>query len=224
MSKRGEKLPSAIAIFGGTFDPIHSGHIAVAEAAARRFGLRQIYFVPSSRPPHKNRQELAPFWDRYAMVALACWKKKHFVLSLEEAPLESSDAQAFYSVDTVERFRRKHPRQSIYFMAGADSFLEIGTWKQSRELLDSCDFIIANRPGVRIEALRGAIPEEMLGEKSSAGAKSLALRKSTVHLLTTVASRISSTEIRRRCKRGLAIRGLVPVAVEEYIRKQALYR
>lgn len=224
MRQHGGKLQGAIAIFGGTFDPIHSGHIAVAEAAARRFGLRQIYFVPSSRPPHKNRQELAPFWDRYAMVALACWKKKHFVLSLEEAPRESADAQFFYSVDTVARFRRKHPRRSIYFIAGADSFLEIGMWKRSRELLDSCDFIIANRPGVRIEALRGAIPEEMLGEKPSAGAKSLALRKSTVHLLTTVANRISSTEIRRRCKRGLPIRGLVPAAVEEYIHKQALYR
>ena len=224
MSRRAGKVQGAIAIFGGTFDPIHSGHIAVAEAAARRFGLRQIYFVPSSRPPHKNRQELAPFWDRYAMVALACWKKKHFVLSLEEAPRESAGAQVFYSVDTVARFRRKHPRQSIYFIAGADSFLEIGTWKSSRELLDSCDFIIANRPGVPIETLRGAIPEEMLGKKSFAGAKSLALRKSTVHLLTTVASRISSTEIRRRCKRGLPIRGLVPAAVEEYIHKQALYR
>lgn len=218
------KLHGAIAIFGGTFDPIHSGHIAIAEAAARRFGLRQIYFVPSSRPPHKNQQQLAPFWDRYAMVALACWKKEHFVLSLEEAPLESAAAEAFYSVDTVKRFRRKHPRQSIYFIAGADSFLEIGMWKSSRELLDSCDFIIANRPGVRIEALRGAIPEEMFGKKSSAGSKSLVLRKSTVHLLTTVASRISSTEIRRRCKRGLAIRRLVPAAVEEYIHKQALYR
>lgn len=224
MSQRGAEQKSAFAIFGGTFDPIHSGHVAIAEAAARCFRLQKIYFVPSSNPPHKKEQKLAPFWHRYAMAALACAGKKRFVPSLEEGPQDSDSPQVFYSVDTVARFRREHPRQLIYFIVGADSFLEIATWKHSRQLLDSCDFIIANRPGVRMEALRGAIPEEMLGKEAAPSGKSLALRQSTVHLLTTVSSRVSSTEIRQRCKRGVSIRGLVPLAVEDYIHKQALYQ
>ena len=190
----------------------------------RRFRLQTIYFLPSSNPPHKKEQRLAPFWHRYAMVALACAGKERFVPSLEEAPADSQSWQVFYSVDTVARFRREHPRQRIYFIAGADSFLEIAMWERSRQLLDSCDFIIANRPGIRMEALRGAVPEEMLERESSGGENAIVLRKSTAHLLTTVASRISSTNIRQRCKRGAGIRGLVPRAVEDYIQKQALYR
>ncbi|HEV2305935.1 MAG TPA: nicotinate-nucleotide adenylyltransferase [Candidatus Acidoferrales bacterium] len=224
MSEARENKPRAIAIFGGTFDPIHFGHVIVAEAAARRFHLSEIHFVPSSHPPHKNAEQLAPFWHRYAMVALACAAKPRFIPSLAEAPRDSTDWRVFYSVDTIARFRHQHPHNQIYFMIGADSFLEIAAWRQAQRLLDSCDFIIANRPGVRVEALRGAIPAEMLAPKPSRGQESIALRKSTVHVLTTVASAISSTGIRRRCKRGMSIRRLVPPAVEDYIRKQALYR
>lgn len=216
--------PHSIAIFGGTFDPVHCGHLAVAEAAVRRFRLWKVFFVPSSRPPHKSRQELAPFLHRYAMVALACTSNRRFIPSLAEAPLDSSNSQAFYSVDTVACFRREHPRDKLYFVLGADSFLEIASWRNSATLLDSCDFIVANRPGVRIEALRNALPLEMLAKEPRRGANSIALRESAMHLLTTVASGVSSTDIRRRCKRGSSIHGLVPAATEDYIRKQALYQ
>ena len=214
----------SIAIFGGTFDPIHSGHLAVAEAAERLFRLEATYFVPSSRPPHKQRAKLAAFSHRYAMVTLAASGHSKFIPSLVEAPLESGGVEAFYSIDTVRRFRREHPRERIYFILGADSFLEITIWKSFEALLDSCDFIIASRPGFRMDAVRQVLPARMLGKKPAGGPNAIALRKSTVHLLTAVSSEVSSTEIRHRCERGASIHALVPEGVEDYILKQALYR
>lgn len=224
MKPRAAKSGHAIAIFGGTFDPIHRGHLIVAGAAARRFDLNEIHFVPSARPPHKNRQELAAFSHRYAMLALACSGKPRFVPSLAEAPDDAGAPQVFYSIDTVRRFRREHAKDEIYFILGADSFLEISIWRSYETLLESCDFIIASRPGIRREALRRVIPEPLLGNQDPGSRNAIALRKSTVHLLTSVASSVSSTDIRQRCKRGEPIGALVPSAVEDYIYKQALYR
>jgi nicotinate-nucleotide adenylyltransferase len=223
LSGRGVKRGRAVAIFGGTFDPIHCGHLVVAEAAAKRFQLDKVYFVPSSRPPHKKEHELAAFSHRYAMVALACAGTGRFTPSLAEGP-DADAPKVFYSIDTVRRFRREHAKERIYFILGADSFLEIPIWRSYEALLDSCDFIIASRPGVRIETLRRVIPSKMLGQERSRERNSIALRKSTVHLLTSVASDVSSTDIRRRCTRRSSIRGLVPPAVEDYIQRQALYR
>jgi nicotinate-nucleotide adenylyltransferase len=215
LSERAAKRRRAIAIFGGTFDPIHCGHLIVAVAAARRFQLDEIYFVPSSRPPHKKRQELAAFAHRYAMVALACAGKVRFVPSLAEAPDKAGAPQVFYSVDTVRRFREQHADKEIYFIVGADSFLEIPIWWSYEALLDSCDFIVASRPGIRLEALRRVIPAHLLNGRKARGHNDIALRKSTVHLLTSVASNVSSTDIRHRCERGASIRALVPSAVED---------
>jgi nicotinate-nucleotide adenylyltransferase len=215
--------PRATAIFGGTFDPIHAGHLAVAEAAERRFRLDAIHFLPSSRPPHKSPPELTSFMHRYAMVTLACAGYSRFYPSLAEAPQEGT-AHIFYSVDTVRKFRRENPHDRLYFIVGADSFLEIPTWRSYETLLDSCDFIVASRPGFRLDALRLVIPPEMLGRTASRDPNTIALRKSAIHLLTAVASHISSTEIRRRCHRKQSIHALVPDGVEDYIHKQALYR
>lgn len=212
----------SIAIFGGTFDPIHSGHIAVAQAAQRRFHLDAIHFIPSSRPPHKSQQELTPFIHRYAMVALACAEHPGFLPSLAEAP--AAHPHVFYSIDTVRKFRRDHPEDHLYFMIGADQFLEFPTWKSYEQLLDSCDFIVASRPGFRLEALRLIVPPEKLGRSTGHDQHKIVLRKSVVHLLTTVASHVSSTEVRERLQGKQGIHGLVPARVEEYILGQALYR
>ncbi|MGA9885080.1 MAG: nicotinate-nucleotide adenylyltransferase [Candidatus Acidiferrales bacterium] len=212
----------SIALFGGTFDPIHAGHIAVAQAAQRRFHLDAIYFIPSSRPPHKSQQELTPFIHRYSMVALACADHPGFLPSLVEAPMGPS--HVFYSIDTVRKFRREHPDDHLYFMIGADQFLEFPTWKSYEQLLDSCDFVVASRPGFRLDALRLIVPPEKLGRSSGNDQHKIVLRKSVVHLLTTVASHVSSTEVRERLEQKQGIQGLVPSRVEEYILGQALYR
>lgn len=214
----------SVALFGGTFDPVHAGHIAVAQAAQRRFHLDAVYFMPSSRPPHKAKPALTPFVHRYTMVALACAGHPGFVPSLAEGPLDGAPPHVFYTIDTVRRFHREHPDDHLYFIAGADQFLEIPTWKNYEALLDSCDFIIASRPGFRLDLLALVIPPEKLGRAPANDPSKIVLRKSTVHLLTTVSSHVSSTEVRHQLERGHKIHGLVPLLVEEYILRQALYR
>ena len=224
------RRPLKLALFGGSFDPIHVGHLAVARAAQRRFHLDEVHFIPSGRPPHKHGHELAPYPHRFAMVALACAEHAHFVPSLAEAGPDFSGCHVFYSVDTVRHFKQTQcqPGDRLFFILGADSFLEIATWKDCEALLGSSDFIVASRPGFRTDALRLVIPPELLGRPAaSAGVRDphqIALRRTSVYLLDTVTCDVSATEIRRRLDHGLSIRGLVPPRVEEYIRKQGLYR
>ncbi len=218
-----------MALFGGTFDPIHSGHVAVARAAELRFHLDCVYFIPSSRPPHKPAAELCAYEHRFAMVALACSAHPHFVPSLAEASANGASPRIFYSIDTVRRFRQQfsRPGDRIYFIMGADSFLDLHAWKDYAELLQSCDFVVANRPGFRIGALREVVPPALLAPKETKAARDsrvIDLRDTTIYLLETVASEVSATDVRRRIERGQKVHGLVPPGVEEYITKQALYR
>ena len=225
---RGPRAPTRkIALFGGTFDPIHEGHLAVARAAERRFHFDEIHFIPAAHPPHKPASELLPFAHRYAMVALACAGQPHFVPSLAEANGDASGAS--YSVDTVRRFQREicRPGDQLYFLLGSDSFREIGTWKEYETLLGLCDFVVANRPGVSSNALRRVIPQRLLAKRLSdapAVRGAIPLLRTTVYLLDSVASPVSATAVRRRLDAGRSVRGLVPRAVEDYIIKQALYR
>ena len=217
-----------IALFGGTFDPIHSGHVAVARAAQRRFHLDCVFFIPSSRPPHKPSAELCAYEHRFAMVALACSEHPRFVPSLAEASVNGASHPVFYSIDTVRRFRQQfnRPGDRIYFIVGADSFLDLRAWKDYTELLQLCDFVVANRPGFRIGRLRQVIPPAILAPPAAKAARHshvIQLRDTAVYLLDTVASQVSATDVRQRAERGKSLHGLVPPSVEEYITKQALY-
>jgi nicotinate-nucleotide adenylyltransferase len=222
--------PRKIALFGGSFDPVHAGHMAVARAADRRFHFDELLFIPCGRPPHKHKHQLAPFAHRFAMTALACAEHPHFVPSLAEAGPDLDGRHIFYSIDTVRHFRHvyHHREDQLYFIVGADSFLHIPTWKEYEALLNSCHFIVASRPGFRTDALRLVIPPELFRrpdpQTSPAESHTIPLRRSTVYLLDTVSSEVSATEVRRRAHRGESLHGLVPSRVEEYISKQALYR
>ena len=155
MTQHHAKAQPSVALFGGSFDPIHSGHLAVARSAVKKFGLDRVYFIPSGVPPHKPTRHLAPYAHRVAMASLACADHPEFVPSLAEAGEDQGGHQIFYSVDTVRHFRHTlHAHEHIYFIMGADQFLGIATWKDYETLLGMCDFIVANRPGFRIEALR----------------------------------------------------------------------
>jgi nicotinate-nucleotide adenylyltransferase len=158
------------------------------------------------------------------MVALGCSDHADFRPSLAEAPADGASPHVYYTIDTVRKYRREHADDHLFFIVGADQFLEIPTWKGYEALLDSCDFIIASRPGFRLDALRLVLPPEKMGRTPSSDPNKIVLRKSVVHLLTTVSSHISSTEIRNRLDRKQNIHGLVPGSVEEYIRGQGLYR
>ena len=224
--------PRRIAIFGGSFDPIHNGHLSAARAADRRFNFDEIHFIPASRPPHKLKQHLAPFPHRFAMVSLACTEHPHFVPSLAEAGEDFSGTQLHYSVDTVRYFRHVHHGHGdrLFFIIGADAFLDIPMWKEYETLLGLCDFIIANRPGIRPEALRLVIPPDLMArpdarkEAEHPSQVVAHLHKTTIYLLENVSSDISATDIRRNAQRGQSIHGLVSARVEEYILKQGLYR
>ncbi len=242
--------PRRVALFGGSFDPIHNGHLIVARAADRRFNFDEIHFITASRPPHKTKQHLAPFPHRFAMVALACAEHLHFVPSLAEAgddftclPDRQGGQQLFYSVDTVRHFKHVYHLHGdrIFFLLGADAFLDIPTWKEYETLLGLCDFIVANRPGIRADALRLVIPPDLFGRPpvrpeqlgvrhsepnghAPEGPVIAHLRRTTVYLLDNVASEVSATVVRQRARSRQSMHGLVSARVEEYILKQGLYR
>ncbi len=198
--------PLRIGILGGTFDPIHNGHLAVARAARRRFRLDLVYFIPCGQPPHKQRRGLSPFLHRFAMVALACSGEPAFVPSLLEAGPDLRGRQKSYSIDTVRRLRRLAPQAKLYFILGADAFLYLPKWKNLRQLVRLCEFIAAPRPGTDLrQAARVAAPN------------------ATVHFLGGVHVNVSASGIRRVARRGRSLASLVPSVVAEYIGKMRLY-
>jgi nicotinate-nucleotide adenylyltransferase len=223
----------SLALFGGTFDPVHCGHLAAARAARDLFHLDAVHFVVAGCPPHKRRTPLSPYPHRCAMVALACAGQPRLLPSLAEAGPDFSGRATSYSVDLVRAYRKRLPRSAhLYFLIGADAFLEIGAWREPQALLDSCDFLVVSRPGFAVDKLRAALPPGMLAAASrgfGTGARrtqphALRLRRSTVYLISSVHVDVSSTAIRGLASRGRSIRGLVPASVEDYICKQALYR
>ncbi len=236
-----------IALFGGTFDPIHSGHLRAAKAAASRFGLAQVLFVPAAYPPHKHAKRLTPFPHRFAMVALACARDPRFIPSLLEAPTRSARPQ--YSVTTVERVKRSlGAKDRLFFLIGVDAFLDLPQWRDHRRLLDMVDFIVVSRPGFDARKIWSVLPADgtrQVDTESSVRAKAttrrsrletrdaevqarswprvIRLRQTTLHILKGVRMPIASRDIREaiRARRGIA--GLVPPVVEKYILKEGLY-
>ncbi len=218
-----------VGLFGGTFDPIHRGHLAVARAAARRFRLKKIYFVPSSLPPHRQGRPLSPYHHRFAMVALAVRGRKGFLASSLEAP---NGRRFSYSIDTVRALKRELGKgDRVFFIIGIDAFLDIAKWHRAETLLREADFIVASRPGYSLADVVRALPEavrppanEMRAfQKAKAGA-TLSLGRTAIHLLADVKVPVSATQVRTAAKRGKSLGRFVEPAIAEYIRKTRLYR
>ncbi len=213
-----------IGIFGGTFDPIHNGHLRAAHLVQRRFSLDRIFFIPAFVPPHKARPDMAAAKARMRMVALAVRGRDGWSAS----PMEIRAGGTSYSILTIERLRRRYPSARLFFLTGADAFLEIRTWRAWQRVLRSCSFIVMTRPGF---SLAGAA--RILGTRArnqicrlSRGA---ALREADlgdvrVYFVPIQALDVSSSEVRRRVRAGLSPDPLVPLAVAAYIRKHGLYR
>ena len=212
-----------IAIFGGTFDPIHSGHMAAAHAASRRFRLDRILFIPTGNPPHKIHAHLTAYADRYAMVALACANEPRFIPSTIEAP--TREGRPRYSIDTVRAVRRRlRQHDRLYFLLGADAFLDLPHWREFRRLLDSVEFIVVSRPGFHADALRQVAPPDLLpARRLPEKGGMIRLRHGAIHLLPGVDAPVASREIRQAVQARKPITGLVPKLVEEYILKEGLY-
>ena len=140
-----------VGFFGGSFDPIHRGHLALANAAQEAFQLKCIYFVPANIPPHKERGSLAPYLDRYAMAALATAAEKSFIVSSLEAPqsTNSKEQKQNYTIDTVRLLKPQLKKaDKLFVLIGIDAFKDISSWHQPEALFRECEFIVASRPGV----------------------------------------------------------------------------
>ncbi|HEY6248938.1 MAG TPA: nicotinate-nucleotide adenylyltransferase [Candidatus Angelobacter sp.] len=217
-----------LALFGGTFDPVHRGHLAVARAAAKKFDLDVIYFVPADLPPHKGNRNLTEFQHRFAMLALATAGEGRFVPSL----LEADSGQPNYSIRTVRRLKSALSKSdTLYFLIGIDAFMEISTWKQPVQLLSECDFIVASRPGYELADMVEALPERIrpagavlaaLRRQPSSGA--IELPQARIHLLSGVKEPVSSTQIRAAALKSVQqLSRYVPATVARYIKKEHLY-
>ncbi|MBZ5647902.1 MAG: nicotinate-nucleotide adenylyltransferase [Acidobacteriia bacterium] len=218
-----------VGLFGGTFDPIHRGHLAVARAAAKKFHLKRVYFVPSSVPPHRQGRPLASYHHRFAMVTLATQGDKGFIPSSLEAP----NGPGFsYSIDTVRALRRGLGRRDrLHFIIGIDAFMDIGKWHKAESLLREVDFIVASRPGYSLADVARALPEAIRPPESviraiqeTKPAGTLALGQTAIHLLPDVRVPVSATQIRTAAARGRALGKFVDAAVAEYIQKTHLYK
>ena len=218
-----------IALFGGTFDPVHRGHLAIARAAAAKFSLDLIYFAPADIPPHKQKRALTDFRHRFAMIALATAGDKRLVPSLIDAPTGRPN----YSVDTVRRLKAQlSKRDKLYFLIGIDAFKDIHTWRKPVELLSLCDFIVVSRPGHSLNDLkkiwteafraRGDFWRELAARHTD---DRITVRATEIRVLDEVHRDVSSTQIRAAARKSAAqLSRLVPQAVAEYIRKERLYR
>jgi nicotinate-nucleotide adenylyltransferase len=217
-----------VGFFGGSFDPPHHGHIALARTAMERLDLDRVLIAPVGTQPFKG-DEAAPFEDRVAMVRLAIAGEPRMEVSLVDAPRQ--DGRPNYTIDTVKSLRRTLNREDrLYCLMGADSFLTIGKWFRSEDLLTACNFVVGSRPGFDLQKVAAALPERvsLAAEESGApGYLVIGLRgengaHSRLYLLPDLAEDISATEIRMDLQAGA--RAPIDPAVAAYIAQHSLYR
>ena len=202
-----------IAIIGGTFDPIHNGHLAAAETVADTFEADEVHFVPAFSPPHKQDRGITSPFHRFAMVVLATMPFERFrTSSIEVDALEKR-----YTVDTLERMHAEYPSSEILFVLGTDMYREFDTWKDFRRLFTLAHMVVVNRPGF-------AFREDLAPFRTLAAKQPVKLPAgNTVFYLPFVEQPISSTEIRDDRKRGEDVRPWLPPQVWSYIEKNNLY-
>ncbi|HEX9774695.1 MAG TPA: nicotinate-nucleotide adenylyltransferase [Actinomycetota bacterium] len=194
-----------IGVMGGTFNPIHTGHLVTADEARHAFDLDEIVFVPAGRPWQKDRADVAPAEDRYLMTVIATASDPSFRVSRIELDREGPT----YTLDTMRLLRDEEPDAEFLFITGADAILQILTWKDPAAILRETRFIAATRPGYDLDRLEKELPEDL---------------EDRVSVMEIPALSISSTDVRRRAREGRPLTYLVPPGVAAYIRKAGLYR
>lgn len=236
-----------IAFFGGSFDPPHRGHLAIATAAADLFELDQVLFAPAAHQPFKGEFRATDFLHRYAMTALATQADPRFIPSLLDAPhREATDAtRPNYTIETLGHLRAslamEPGRTELFTLLGADSWLDIGHWFQASRLLALSDWIVASRPRFSLVDVEASLPGETKVERGSSDTSSanhasrrLPACDLTLHHIDAAPTRvwflpdlqedISATELRAALDRGQADPELLPAPVWNYIAKTAIYR
>ena len=212
-----------IGLFGGTFDPIHWGHLRSAEEVSETFKLDRVYFVPASIPPHKRGQTTTLSRDRLAMVRLAVAKNPRFAVST----VEILRPGVSFSIDTVRQFAAMLKKgDTLFFVIGMDAFREIGSWWEYKEIFPLCNFIVTSRPGSKeSDPLRGTGVAVRTLFCYDFNRKNYRHRSGTrVHFIELTDIAISASEVRSLVAGGKSIRYLVPSEVEKYIKHRGLYR
>ncbi len=209
-------------IYGGTFNPIHLGHLRAAEEIREKFKMKKVVFVPSFIPPHKDNAEVVDPMHRLKMAGLAVTGNPFF--SISEVELQRRGKS--YSIDTIRQLKDQLGDDELAFIMGMDAFLEIETWYKYKEIFAECDFIVTSRPDSPAASPAKAIPEAVKGDfKKKTGANEFT-HVSGRRLVFTEVSRlqISATAIRRAVRSGESIRYLLPIRVMEYIGEHGLYK
>jgi nicotinate-nucleotide adenylyltransferase len=209
-----------LGILGGTFDPIHCGHVETAAAAVRALDLTGVFVIPASVPPHRG-EPFASTFHRFAMVAMAVAGRPGWLAS----DLEVSVPQArSFTVDTLRRFHDRGYRASeLFFILGADAFVEIGTWRDYPGVLDLAHFAVVSRPGTDAGQLRRRLPA-LAGRMIDAAAAVQAIDRPAIVVIDAPTPDVSSTAIRRRVADGETVAGMVPAGVLQHIEQHGLYR
>ncbi|SPD75546.1 putative nicotinate-nucleotide adenylyltransferase [uncultured Desulfobacterium sp.] len=210
-----------IGILGGTFDPIHLGHLRTAEEVGEALGLKKVYLIPSASPPHKTGEPVTPFFHRLEMTRIATDESP----LLEALDLEGKRPGLSYSIETLKELcNTLGPECDLYFILGTDAFIEIETWKEYYKLFDYAHFVVIRRAGhevISLEPFLISIREDI--KKTALPDIYVTGSNKNVIIMSSTLMEISSTHIRREAARGRSIRFLVPHSVGEYITRKGLY-
>lgn len=212
-----------VAVFGGTFDPVHCGHLAPVQHAVKVLRFDAVIFMPAGRPPHKLEEPTTAFAHRFAMLALATQAFDRFTIS----DLESGRRGPTYTVDTLRRLHAQRAGEDLYFLMGSDSFVQIQSWHRWRELPELARLVVLRRPTVEEEELRAAAParwRQRLRRIPQGDVSGHHEPSDAILLLDNEPLPISATALRARFRRSEGVEGLVPDEVARYIRKHRLYR
>lgn len=235
--RQGNEAAQRVAFFGGSFDPPHLGHLAVARAARSALGLDTVLFAPVGAQPLKTLDAMTSFEDRLAMTQLAIKGEAGFKISLADAPIASGGPN--YTLETLERLHQQLPGAALFFLMGADSFFGLRKWHRATEIPFATPLIIASRPGERLKDLKGALPpglrmEAVVAPKDQNGVAVQEFEVSNdigqsakLYLLPGLDIRISASEIREQlggAQTTEEVRRWLPERVADYVRAHGLYR
>jgi nicotinate-nucleotide adenylyltransferase len=221
------QVSSRIGLLGGTFNPVHNGHLAIAREARQTLALDRVILIPSGDPPHKPPDGVAPAKARYEMVrlAIACDP------SLAISDIEVGRTGKSYTIDTIRLLQEEYGRQTpLYFLIGLDAFLEFPTWRDPQTLLTLCSFVVLSRPGLSFQALSALpllppLPQASLVDLDAGKRARLdvAVGSQALICLRLAPSEVSASDIRARIARGASTANLLPPAVESYILQHHIY-
>ena len=211
-----------IGIYGGTFNPIHFGHLRAAEEICERFKMKEVVFVPSADPPHKESREIIEPIHRLKMVNLATTGNPRF--SVSDAEIQRRGKS--YSIDTVTELKKIRPDDDLAFIMGIDAFVEIHTWHKYQQIFSECDFIVTSRPGAGRRSCQKAIPESLREQFKRKRSGREFIHSSGRRLVFTDVTdlNISASQIRNMFNQGLSVRYLLPRRVIEYVHEHGLYK